>query len=92
MTRASGAVIHTKDAFRDFTASLHVLLISAMALVVGTTGQLADKMAMTDTGVVPILDRATQKVVGVVALRDLIRVRAWRIREERERRRVLRLG
>ena len=55
-------------------------------------GQLADKMAMTDTGVVPILDRATHKVVGVVALRDLIRVRAWRIREERERRRVLRLG
>jgi len=55
-------------------------------------GQLADKMAMTDVGIVPILDRATQRVVGLVTLRDLIRVRTWRIREERERRRVLRLG
>jgi hypothetical protein len=41
---------------------------------------------------VPILDRETETVVGLVALRDLIRVRALRIREERERRRLLRVG
>jgi CIC family chloride channel protein len=55
-------------------------------------GDLADRMAVADIGRVPILDRATKKIVGLVARRDLLRVRARVIREERERRRMLRLG
>jgi CIC family chloride channel protein len=55
-------------------------------------GDLADRMAVADIGRVPILDRATRKIVGLVARRDLLRVRARVIREERERRRMLRLG
>jgi CBS domain-containing protein len=55
-------------------------------------GELADRMATADIGRVPILDRQTEKVVGLVARRDLLRVRAYVIREERERRRLLRMG
>ena len=54
-------------------------------------GHLADRMAEHDIGRVPVLDRATNKLVGLVARRDLLRVRARVIREERERRRLLRL-
>src|SRR5580692_1624129 len=55
-------------------------------------GDLADRMAVADIGRVPILDRATRKIVGLVARRDLLRVRARVIREERERRKLLRLS
>lgn len=88
-------VLHWMQGEIDETATLGEMATSedlVSAFTDDLAGQLADKMAMTDIGVVPILDRATQKVVGVVSLRDLIRVRAWRIREERERRRILRLG
>ncbi|HEX4532609.1 MAG TPA: chloride channel protein, partial [Rhizomicrobium sp.] len=54
-------------------------------------GHLADRMAVEDVGRVPVLDHATGKLVGLVARRDLLRVRARVIREERERRRILRL-
>ncbi|HEY1706717.1 MAG TPA: chloride channel protein [Rhizomicrobium sp.] len=54
-------------------------------------GQLADRMAISEVSRVPIVDRETKKVVGLVALRDLLRVRALAIRQERERRRLLRL-
>jgi H+/Cl- antiporter ClcA len=55
-------------------------------------GDLTDRMAAHDVGRVPILDRATGKVVGLVARRDLLRVRARVVHEERERRKLLRLG
>jgi CIC family chloride channel protein len=55
-------------------------------------GDLADRMAVADIGRVPVLDRTTKGIVGLVARRDLLRVRARVIREERERRRILRLG
>lgn len=51
---------------------------------------LTDRMAVNDVGRVPIVDRATRRVVGLVARRDLLRVRARVVHEERERRRVLR--
>jgi len=88
-------VLHWMQGDIDETATLGEMATSDELVSAHTddlAGQLADRMAMTDVGIVPVLDRETQKVVGVVALRDLIRVRAWRIREERERRRVLRLG
>jgi CBS domain-containing protein len=88
-------VLHWMQGDVDETATLGEMATNedlVSAYTDDLAGQLADRMAMTDVGIVPVLDRETQMVVGVVALRDLIRVRAWRIREERERRRVLRLG
>ena len=55
-------------------------------------GHLADRMAVSDFGRVPILERGTDRVVGLVARRDLLRVRARAIKEEREKRRLLRLA
>ena len=55
-------------------------------------GHLADRMALSDFGRVPILERGTDRVVGLVARRDLLRVRARAIKEEREKRRLLRLA
>ena len=39
-------------------------------------GHLADRMAAADIGRVPVVDRATGKLAGLVARRDLLRVRA----------------
>ncbi|MHB8813807.1 MAG: chloride channel protein [Steroidobacteraceae bacterium] len=48
-------------------------------------GHLADRMAAADVGRVPVIDRATGKLAGLVARRDLLRVRAQAARLERER-------
>lgn len=48
-------------------------------------GHLADRMSSTDTGRVPILERASGRLVGLVARRDLLRVRSQAIRHEHER-------
>jgi H+/Cl- antiporter ClcA len=55
-------------------------------------GELADRMADADIGRAPIVDRNSGHVVGLVARRDLLRVRAHVLHEERERRRLLRIG
>jgi chloride channel protein, CIC family len=54
-------------------------------------GDLADRMVQADVGRVPILDRRSSKVVGLVARRDLLSVRARLLREESQRARLLRL-
>ena len=54
-------------------------------------GHLADRMASADVGRVPIVDRATGKLAGLIARRDLLRVRAHTARLERERARPLTL-
>lgn len=54
-------------------------------------GQLADRMAVADVGRVPIVSRTTGKLVGLVARRDLLRVRAHVARQEHERGRALRI-
>jgi chloride channel protein, CIC family len=48
-------------------------------------GMLADRMAIADVGRVPILRRSDEKLVGLVARRDLLRVRADVVRHEHER-------
>ena len=53
-------------------------------------GRLADRMAAADTGRVPILSRADGTLIGLVARRDLLRVRASVVRQEREREVLLR--
>jgi hypothetical protein len=37
---------------------------------------LADRMVLADVGRVPILDRTTRHLVGLVARKDLLRIRA----------------
>ena len=55
-------------------------------------GHLADRMAAADVGRVPVVDRVAGKLEGLLARRDLLRVRASAARLERERERSLRLA
>jgi chloride channel protein, CIC family len=54
-------------------------------------GHLADRMSASDTGRVPVLDRGSGALVGLVARRDLLRVRAHSVRHEREREALIRV-
>ena len=47
--------------------------------------QIADRMALSGAGRVPILDRASGRLVGIVGRKDLFRSRARRLREESRR-------
>lgn len=55
-------------------------------------GQLADRMAQSDIGRVPILRRSDGVVIGLVARRDLLRVRATATRQEQDREALIRFG
>jgi CBS domain-containing protein len=54
--------------------------VSDRSLTVGypdePVSHLADRMVLADIGRVPIVDRDTQKLVGLVARKDLLRIRA----------------
>ena len=52
--------------------------------------RIADRMALTGVGRVPIVDRATGRLVGIVGRKDLFRARAARLRGETERTAYLR--
>ena len=69
--------------------------VTGQELVVGyddeLAGHLADRMSFTDHGRVPILSRATGTLVGLVARRDLLRVRTNMMRHEREREALIRV-
>ena len=54
-------------------------------------GQLADRMTSTDVGRVPIVNRESGSLVGLVARRDLLRVRTNMVRHEREREALIRV-
>ena len=64
-------------------------VVSEQELTVGyeddLVGRLADRMAAADASRVPILRRRDRAVVGLVARRDLLRVRAQGLRHETER-------
>jgi H+/Cl- antiporter ClcA/CBS domain-containing protein len=55
-------------------------------------GNLADRMAESDTGRVPILRRGDDVVIGLVARRDLLRVRSTAVSHERDREALIQLG
>ena len=55
-------------------------------------GHLADRMAATEIGRVPIVNRKSGSLVGLVARRDLLRVRANVVQHEREREALIRLS
>ena len=48
-------------------------------------GHLADRMTAADVGRVPILERGSEKLIGLVARRDLLRVRARQAHQEQHR-------
>ena len=55
-------------------------------------GHLADRMALAEIGRVPILNRKSGVLVGLVARRDLLRMRANVVQHEVEREALLRLS
>jgi CIC family chloride channel protein len=69
--------------------------IAGQDLVVGyddeLAGHLADRMTNTDIGRVPILSRESDSLVGLVARRDLLRVRTNMVQHEREREVLIRV-
>ena len=79
--------LHEGATVGDLASSDDVLAAYADDLV----GDLADRMVEADVGRVPVLERRSGKVVGLVARRDLLHVRARMQREERDRGRLLRL-
>lgn len=64
-------------------------LIAERELVTGyedeLVGELADRMAAAEVGRAPVLRRSDDVVVGLVARRDLLQVRAHAVRQERKR-------
>jgi H+/Cl- antiporter ClcA len=54
-------------------------------------GHLADLMTKTDVGRVPIVSRESGSLVGLVARRDLLRVRTNMVQHEREREALIRV-
>ncbi|MDE1903304.1 MAG: chloride channel protein, partial [Alphaproteobacteria bacterium] len=64
-------------------------LIAERELVTGyedeLVGELADRMAAAEVGRAPVLRRSDDIVVGLVARRDLLQVRAHAVRQERKR-------
>jgi H+/Cl- antiporter ClcA len=69
--------------------------VEGQELVVGyddeLAGHLADRMAFTEHGRVPILSRKSGELVGLVARRDLLRVRTNMTRHEHEREALIRV-
>ena len=69
--------------------------ITGQDLVIGyddeLAGQIADRMTSTDVGRVPIVSRKSGSLVGLVARRDLLRVRTNMVRHEREREALIRV-
>jgi H+/Cl- antiporter ClcA len=55
-------------------------------------GDLADRMMRANAGRAPVVERATRKLVGLVARRDLLSARARYWTEEQERGRLLGVG
>ena len=70
--------------------------IAGQDLVLGyddeLAGHLADRMAATEIGRVSIVNRKSGSLVGLVARRDLLRVRANVVQHEREREALIRLS
>jgi len=71
-------------------------MISDGSLPVGhpedTVGYIADVMVAAQTGRVPIVDRETRRLVGLIARKDLLRLRSADRASETERRPYLRVG
>lgn len=71
----------TQTAIGDLLSDQEVVISYDDELV----GRLADRMAATGKGRVPVLRRSDRALIGLVARRDLLRVRAKTTQHERER-------
>jgi CBS domain-containing protein len=69
-----------------------VCLEVATAFPDETAGTLADRMSAGRFSRVPVIARADGKLLGIVARRELLRVRALALRAERERHGALKLS
>jgi CBS domain-containing protein len=87
------AMVGRADAMRwrkaaDRSATLYES-VSDRSLLVGypdeVLARVADRMVEADLGRIPIVDRATRRLVGLVARKDLMRTRLVTNRAERER-------
>ncbi|MCX5580870.1 chloride channel protein [Kaistia terrae] len=80
----------------EFAAQSLADMISDGSLPVGypedTVGYIADVMVSAQTGRVPIVDRETRRLVGLIARKDLLRLRSANKTSETERRPYLRVG
>jgi H+/Cl- antiporter ClcA/CBS domain-containing protein len=73
----------------DIAASQNEIVVGYPDELVGT---LADRMASADVGRVPVIRREDRVLVGIVARKDLLRVRARLMAHERERHVVIALA
>jgi chloride channel protein, CIC family len=98
--RLVGMVSRT-DALRWMVEGAHAVgtlgeQLAGRELVVGyedeLVGRLADRMAQTEIGRIPILRRSDSAVVGLVARRDILRVRAAVNSAEQDREVLIRVG
>jgi CBS domain-containing protein len=48
-------------------------------------GRIADRMAVSGVGLIPIIDRASGQLLGMIGRKDLLRVRVERLHEEDDR-------
>jgi chloride channel protein, CIC family len=78
----------TGQSLRDVIADQELTIGYADELV----GELADRMSAADASRVPVLRRADGAVVGLVARRDLLRVRTSHTQSGTEREAMIRLG
>lgn len=76
----------SSETLRDHAAARTLFVGYADELV----GALADRMAGCDIGRAPVVDGQTGKLVGLVARRDLLRVRAQAAKQEKDRTRAFR--
>jgi H+/Cl- antiporter ClcA/CBS domain-containing protein len=91
--RWQGEAAKAADATTPADATLYDMASDAALTIAYSDdllGRVTDLMIERDVGRVPILDRGTRKLVGLIARRDLLRIRALRNVEERERAAVLR--
>jgi chloride channel protein, CIC family len=93
VTRAN-VLSFVKDTSRHGQTLVEAL--GSRKLVVGyphePVSSLTYRMVQQDVGRVPIVDPADHRLLGLVARKDLLRVRARLLSEERERRRVMAFG
>jgi CBS-domain-containing membrane protein len=64
--------------------------VKAQAYPDETLQAVVDRMADKEVTSMPVVDRQSEKVLGVISLDDLLKARAHHLEEERDRRQVLR--
>ncbi len=72
---------HRESTLRDMLQDQDLMLGHPDEVV----GRIADRMGLSGVGRIPIVDRSDGRLLGLIARKDLMRVRALRLTEEDER-------